>query len=279
MKTCFLLLVISFWNLGTALPIRDRILDPVALFELSFALSVPQDTDIVEEAQKWLRRPDQERWEMAEIPFQEALLILNWAEKQGLFADWRPVRMRYDKAVILGATTSRMQMRLDYLKQLWLEGVRFDEMVWLTGDRPLDEKADALLDRCQNESEAARLLWEETDLPQEMRMVPLTFIAVPMKAGGSFPKRPNTEDTIIAWLNTNPGSCTALFVSDQPFCGYQFAVVKTCLPASIEYELVGPGVDPASHPAAAAITLDSIARWIYQERLFRNKEKPDPLAP
>jgi hypothetical protein len=166
-----------------------------------------------------------------------------------------------------------MQIRLNYLKQLWNEGTRFHEIVWLTGDRPLDKRVDGLTDVCSNESEAARILWQEADLPEEMRLLPVVFIAVPMKVEGSSQKRPNTEDTIVAWLKVSPEPCKALFVSDQPFCGYQFAVIKANLPNTFLFDLVGQGVDPSSHPAAAAITLDSIARWIYQENLITSQKK------
>ena len=202
------------------------------------------------------------------FPPDQRLFVLKWATEQGLFAPWKPVSETYDKALILGATTSRMQMRLDYLEQLWNEGTRFNEIVWLTGDRPLDRRVDEPTDRCRNESEAAHILWEETDLPEEMRSLPVVFVAVPMKVEGSSLKRPNTEDTIFAWLEFYPEPCKALFVSDQPFCGYQFAIVKAILPNAFLFDLVGQGVDPTAHPAAAAITLDSIARWIYQENLM-----------
>ncbi len=266
MKKWLFLLAIYLCSLSFASPIQDHKIDPAALSELALALDIPPDADIVMETQKrWLRKPDQERWEMAELSPEQRLFVLNWAKDQGLFAPWKPVSKTYDKALILGATTSRMQMRLDYLKQLWDEGIRFNEIVWLTGDRPLDKRIDGLTDRCSNESQAAHILWEETDLPKEMRSLPVVFVAVPMKMEGSSLKRPNTEDTIVAWLQLSPQPSSALFVSDQPFCGYQFAIIKATLPNAFLFDLVGPGVDPNSHPAAAAITLDSIARWIYQE--------------
>ena len=267
MKKWLFLFAICLCSLTFASPIQDRKIDPPALAQLASALNISEDADIVVETQqRWLRKPNQERWEMAELSPDQRLFVLNWAAEQGLFAPWRPFYKTYDKALILGATTSRMQMRLDYLKQLWNEGIRFSEIVWLTGDRPLDKRVDGLTDRCSNESEAAHILWEETDLPEEMRALPVVFIAVPMKIEGSSLKTPNTEDTIIAWLKLAPEPCTALFVSDQPFCGYQFAVIKASLPNAFLFDLVGQGVDATSHPAAAAITLDSIARWIYTER-------------
>ncbi len=268
MKKWFLLLAVCLSNLVLASPIQDRKIDPTALAQLASALNLPKDVDIVSATQqRWLRKPNQERWEVAELPPDQKLFVLKWAAEQGMFAAWKPCYKTYDKALILGATTSRMQMRLDYLKELWNDGVRFSEIVWLTGDRPLDKQVDSLTDRCKNESEAAHILWTETSLPEEMRAVPVVFIAVPMKGEGSTLKRPNTEDTIVAWLKVAPTPCTALFVSDQPFCGYQFAVIKGSLPKVFLFDLVGPGVDPTSHPAAAAIVLDSIARWIYQESL------------
>jgi hypothetical protein len=272
MKKWLFLLTICLFSLAFASPIQDHKINPTALSQLGSALGIPQDADIVIETQKrWLRKPNQERWEIAELSPDQRLFVLDWALNQGLFAPWKPASQEYDKALILGATTSRMQMRLDYLKQLWNEGTRFNEIVWLTGDRPLDKRVDGLTDRCSNESEAAHILWEETSLPEEMRSLPVVFIAVPMKMEGHLQKRPNTEDTIVSWLTFYPEPCKALFISDQPFCGYQFAVIKGILPKPFLFDLVGKGVDSTSHPAAAAITLDSIARWIYQEDLIAKR--------
>jgi hypothetical protein len=269
MQKWLFLSAVCLGSLTFALPIQDRKMDPMALSQLGHALHLPPDADIVVETQKrWLRKPDQERWEIAELSPDQRLFVLNWAIDQGLFAPWKPASKGYDKALILGATTSSMQMRLDYLKQLWNEGTRFNEIVWLTGDRPLDKRVDGLTDRCSNESETAHILWEETPLPEEMRALPVIFVAVPMKIEGSSQKRPNTEDTIVAWLKLSSEPCKVLFVSDQPFCGYQFAVLKATLPKTFLFDLVGPGVDSTNYPSAAAITLDSIARWIYQEDLI-----------
>jgi hypothetical protein len=268
-----ILLFLALCSLVHASPIQDRKIEGAALCQLAVGVGIPPGTNIVEETQKrWLRKPTQERWELNEISPEQRRFVLNWAKEQGIFSAWKPSRDTYDKALILGATTSRMQMRLDYLKQLWMEGVRFTEIVWLTGDRPLDKSIDGLLDLCQTESEAAHILWEEADLPEEMRGLSVVFVEVPMKVDGTTVKRPNTEDTIVAWLKVAPQPCTALFISDQPFCGYQFAVVKGALPDEFLFDLAGQGVDPSSHPAAAAITLDCIARWIYQDSINSWKE-------
>jgi hypothetical protein len=269
MRKYLILLIFCLSHLIFADPIQDHKMDSEALSELALALGIPSDKNIIDETQKrWLRKPGQERWELDEISLDQRPFVLNWAEENGLLADWKPSCGFYDKALILGATTSRMQMRLEHLKLLWVQGIRFDEIVWLTGKRPLDKRIDTLTERCKNESEAARILWNETALPEGMRNLPVVFVEVPMKVEDSSLKRPNTEDTIVAWLKISPEPCKALFVSDQPFCGYQFAIIKASLPKTFLFDLVGPGVESISHPSAAAIILDSVARWIYQESLI-----------
>jgi hypothetical protein len=262
MKTLFALFAFCLSNFAIASPLQERGIDPTALSQLTLALGIPADEDVIAATQKrWLRNAGHERWEQTELSQQQRKVVLQWASEQGLYTAWKPASKTYDKALILGATTGLMRTRLDYLKQLWDEGVRFDEIVWLLGDRPLDKRVDGMTDRCKTESESAHFIWQEAELPEEMRNLSVIFVEVPMNGL----KRPNTQDTIVAWLEAAPEPCKALFVSDQPFCGYQFAVVDASLPEAFHFDVVGQGVDPASHPAAAAITLDSIARWLYSE--------------
>ncbi len=247
-----------------ASPLREHKLRPKAVWELASKLGIPKGADLVAETQaRWLRKPGQERWDLTQLSPDQRLFILTWAKQQYFFTDCKPVSKIYDKALIGGAITSTMQRRLDYLKRLWDEGVRFHEVVWLTGNRPLNPKADGLIDRCTCESEAAHLIWKETPLPEAMRNIPVVFVAAPMKPEG----RPNRKDTILAWLKTETSPSTLLIVSDQPFCGYEFAVFKSILPDAFLFDVVGPFMDPTSRPAMDAVILDSVARWLYEESL------------
>ena len=268
MRKAFFLFCLYLSQAIYSQPIQDHQIDLEALAELASYLHIPTGENLIEETQRrWLRRAGQERWDMAELSSEQRQFVLDWAEREGFFAPWKPLERSYDKALILGATTGHMRMRLEFLKQLWEEGVRFKEVVWLTGERPLDPRVDQLLERCANESEAARVLWEELEPASDMRKLPVLFVSVPMKEEGNMLKRPNTMDTIVAWLEQDPEPCKALFISTQPFCGYQFAVIKSGLPQEFLFDVAGPGANPSTHPAAAAITLDCVARWIYQGNL------------
>lgn len=270
MKKWLILFTLFFYALSIAAPLQERKIDPPALALLASKLGLFPTEDIIAQTQKyWLRKLNQERWEVTELPLDKRLFVLTWAAEQGLFSDWKPACKEYDKALILGATTSGMQKRLDYLKHLWVQGTRFHEIVWLTGERPLDPRVDDFTEQCDTESKVACIIWAKSSLPEEMRTLPVLFITTPMKGEGLSRQRPNTGDTIITWLKIAPTCCKALFVSDQPVCGYQFAVVKTNLPKEFLFDVVGPGIDPSKYPNVAAITLDSVSRWIYQEKLIK----------
>src|SRR3990172_4742194 len=149
MKKHFLFLSLCLPVLLLSAPLQDRKIHPAALSELTTALGIPADANLIEETQKrWLRRSGTERGEQTEISAEQRQFVLSWGQKNGIFSDWLPSEPSYDSALILGATTVHMQMRLDYLVKLWEKGTRFKEVVWLTGDRPLDKRVDGLTGRC-----------------------------------------------------------------------------------------------------------------------------------
>jgi len=113
MKKLVFLLTLCLCNLAIGRPIQDRKVDPEGFLKLRTELGIAPDENIVTATQKrWLRKPGQERWEMAELSTDQRSFVLKWAKEQGLYAPWKPSQPIYDKAFILGATTSRMQMRL-----------------------------------------------------------------------------------------------------------------------------------------------------------------------
>lgn len=271
-KINFLLLGLLSFNLIIGSPLVDHRIDSENLFFLTHSLGIPEDADLIAETQKQWLRGNVERWETKELPEYEKELVLHWAEGNEIFTVWEPKQNYYDKACILGATTFRMQQRFDYLISLWENGIRFNQVVWLTGERPLDPSVDDYLDEAKTESDAAKLIWERTTLPAGMKNISVVFVSSPMKNVKGEMRRPSTGDTIDAWLETNVRACSALFISNQPYCGYQFAVLKTLLPEYVAFDVAGKGVDEDHYPTAA-VTLDTIARWMYQENLYQKKLK------
>lgn len=246
------------------------------------------DSLVKETQANWLRQAGKERWQVAEVHDKLQQQILQSAEKLGLMHEIAPTQTNYDYALILGATLSRVRSRIAYLASQWKKGIKFDTLILLGSERALDasiETADHLVDT-NNKDLAIRADWkfdgnlpkteyemilfvfEQADIPLEMRSLPIKFINAPnfKNADGSL-RRATTGDTIQEWLKESPKPGSCLFISSQPYVAYQDSVVRTYVPAS--FGLIETcGAQSRSNVRNAEI-LDTLARIIYQEKVRR----------
>lgn len=256
---------------------------PEALIRLQEHLDMPVSRSwqgVAQGFSRWARKPGQERWELADIdlpPDREAL-VYDDLRQLSFSQVIEPVRKTYTYGVILGATSPGMLERLNYLATLWRNGIRFDRLLFLTGQRPIDPLVDhfqSLMKGLQqkadivhfvddsapmHETEAAQLLYLYADLPQSMRKLPVNFIDTARTWQRQHWIRPNTRDTVKAWLLTKPEAGSVLMVSTQPYAAYQHAVVRSELSEERFYlETVAP-VSPKEQ--VLAVMLDAVAGWL-----------------
>lgn len=243
------------------------------------------ETIIQQTQARWLKGPNQERWEFAvrpdENPRKTYALFSNLLMTQSIWSQ----HCEYEYGIVLGSSVQVMRQCFWFLKQAWDEGVRFKQLVVLAGDRPLaaDLENEAILTDPsyspfpfradwkppatipKNEIEAAKLIFDQLALPKEWRSMPLLFVDTPRPPNA---RRPNTSQTFVYWLQTahpSPGSC--LIISRQPFVGRQDAVAHNYLPSCFSTETIGQGFsldDYLKEPRGLAILLDELARWIYE---------------
>jgi hypothetical protein len=218
--------------------------------------------EIVDETQeKWLRKPNQERWQIDTEGDASPETTYGLFSQLEMTQERLPKEQNYDYALIFGATEARMERRLAFLKKAWLRGVRFKQLVWLVGDRP----SDPAIEKCgfENETAIAKDIYATSDLPADMRSVPVIFVDTPRKEGQ---KRPTTIDTLEAWLKTHPKEGSTLFIADAPFMNRQGSIARKTLPPHFTVEIAGYGFSLqyyAQEPRGLAILLDELARWIY----------------
>lgn len=243
------------------------------------------DAIIRETQAHWLNAPNREKWETAlrldSNPQHTYALFSNLLMTQSIWSQ----NCEYEYGIVLGSTVQIMRQSFWFLKQAWEQGVRFKQLVVLVGDRPLEadiENEAMLTDSSRssypfrtdwkppatlpkNETEAAKLIFDQLALPEEWRSMPLLFVDTPRPPNA---RRPRTSDTFVYWLqmaHSPPGSC--LIVSRQPFVGRQDAVAHNYLPNAFSIETIGEGFsldDYMKEPKALAILLDELARWIYE---------------
>ncbi|WP_062267391.1 hypothetical protein [Endozoicomonas arenosclerae] len=235
---------------------------------------------LISASQLWRRKPGQERWEMQDLALTDDKhqVVMNSLRELNLVDELLPSSDHFEYTLLLGATVPRMERRLKHLARLWGEGVRFNKIVFLVGQRPLNDgidKIDTLIassigkqakgERAEaarpiTETEGARQLFEAMDLPEAMKALPIEFIDSPRVWKNQHWQRANTRDTLIHWMEATPKPGRTLVISDQPHAQYQLEVVKQEIPEAFEPEVAAQSADPDTR---VILYLDALALWLH----------------
>jgi len=245
------------------------------LFDIPSDLPINQLVSLLKE-QWW--QVNKERWEMqqqfeVEEKKDQAFPLL---KDLGCIETIKAQKMHYNYALVLGAVGKTMQRRLDFLYEEWKRGVRFDQIVLLTGQRDLNPELESYEKGLKSETDLFVYLFNHHPLKNT---APVIVIDSPKEKllNGNL-RRPNTASTIRDWVATQPKPGSCLTVSTQPFIGYQEAIVKFLLSNQFEIEAVGPGTEnvyPSANldlektdvPYPMSIYLDNFAKWLMYEHL------------
>lgn len=156
------------------------------------------------------------------------------AQEIGLFDERKPLLRHYKYGACLGALLDGVRQRLHHLITEWQQGVRFDSLVFFTGERYLRKETDDSLEKLLNpqnsplkikegwqmpadapyetEYDMCKLIWDQTELPPSMREAlkdKVVFVDAKRPQGQ---ERVTTKDCYVTWLNQykpEPGSMLA----------------------------------------------------------------------
>jgi hypothetical protein len=244
-----------------------------------FSIDAKKPEEIVQETQKaWLRPADKERNDLIDTPELVALksILMSLFKKLGLLQQIDPNQKEYDYILIMGAYHKRVALRHAQAIRLCEKGYKTKELVLLGSERPLhpiEEPAEIYGPHNPPKTEYEMMKWIDShaQMSSEARRIKRTFINTPntVDANGKI-KRATTADTFREWLKTNPTPGSCLIVSNQPFVGYQEAVARLYLPELFKIDATGQTTNH-DQKGIISIILDSLARWIYQENLIREK--------
>lgn len=204
-----------------------------------------------------------------------------------------PKQLDYDYILINGSTVRNMRERVKTLINLVDSGKIImtpkTQIVFLSGDRDLfsEDKEGSLQDTqllgCnpqfktiklpKTEYEAAIWIWQQANLPEELRATRINFINAPKikttdKSGRIKFMRPTTATTVKKWLESSPKPGSCLCISSQPFVYYQTLTTSMLLNAdSNRFQVDGTG-ESASEPETkfskqVDVVMDNLARTIY----------------
>lgn len=197
----------------------------------------------------------------------------------------------YQGALVQGALLPRVRLRLHYLVEQWKQGVRFSHLYFLSGERPLETQQENKTAFMQDggsplkirkdwlepgefpktECEMMQLVWDQSDVPESMRKeVEVYFINAPMKKDTQSEKllRPTINDTVEAWLKTEPPHGRYLAITNAPYINRQDIVLRAIAPSGYSFDTIG---STAREQEKVAILLDEIARFIFQTKQTSEK--------
>jgi len=212
-----------------------------------------------------------ERWQIQERYENRREELMALFDTLGFHEALHAKNSHYDYGVIFGATLQRTRSRINWLIHEWKRGVRFDEIVFLSGDRTLDTALELSelrqLWRCceiipANEIEMITWLRRHMDIPQEMLKLPFTLI----NASAS-DWRAHTGDTVHNWIAKSPKAGSILAVSNQPYVSYQDMSLRRRLTSTFTIETIG---EAASKNDMNSVYLDNLARLLFELRSWEN---------
>lgn len=210
----------------------------------------------------------------AELAIQEK--VFDVSESLGLFSPYHPERSQYQYAVCLGAFLEAAKKRLEGLISLWNQGIRFDTLVFLGGERSLREDEKRLIDAsCQTEHDMLQCLWKGSfsQVPQSMKEHldgHVHFVNTPRGKAA----RPSTADTYLYWLEQyqpQPGSVLAM--STIGLVPYQHLVGKNILGEALQLDTVCPEETMKNKPKVRVI-FDTLAKCL--KEIERRQQSTTP---
>lgn len=263
----------------------------------------PQDdlTVVVEKTQaKWLavRRgdPQKERSDLVDSPEQVAIRddVVKVADRMGLFKAQDPLLQKYDYAVCLGAFLNGVRSRLAHIVELWQQGIRFESLVFLAGERTLRKGPGQVDDYAffldptksplpfkpnwspppsdqvvyETEYDMVRLVWDQVQIPVDMELA-LKGHVIFVNAPRGIQARPSTKDTYQVWLDQfhpKPGSLVA--PSDPLLWTYQQLTGMQVLGPEFNLDTIAHAPSPTLlkryECSIVALILDTVATCLFR---------------
>lgn len=265
----------------------------------------PQDTlqDVVAKTQKqWLAVRTgiggKERRDLVDTELQQLQLkqVEAIAHKMGIFNPKPPRFNHYNYGICLGAFLETVRIRLAMLVDLWKQGVRFDTLVFLSGERDLRKNEgdiEAMSELCHpksspltikknwklpaespyaSEYDMVRLVWDQTEIPEDMAEALKGKVIFVNASRGDKP-RASTYDTYKVWLQEYQPPGGTLLVPNHPYIWpLQDLIGKNVLGNAFILDTVTPEKDLFGYDRKNFVSLfhDTIAKCLYELSRSRN---------
>ena len=279
----------------------------ITLLELD-NLYDPNDTlaKIVEKTQKaWIQsiqgQNNKERTDYKDTEKQAEIRskVEAIVQEIGLFDERKPALSHYKYGACLGATLGGVRNNLSLLIKEWQKGIRFDSLVFFTGERYLrnepgkDDDIQKLLHPHESplklkegwtmpentayktEYDMCRLVWDQTEIPEDMKKAldgKVLFVDSPRPEGR---ERPGTKDCYVTWMQKyNPEPGTMLAPSHPIVWTYQLLAGENTLGDKYPLDTCAPAATPElrkkHQERIVSLVQDTAAKCLYELNQRKN---------
>ncbi len=214
--------------------------------------------------------------------------VLEVINNMGLLQAKNPSLKHYDYAICHGAFMEGVRFRLAQLIDQWNKGIRFDALVFLTGERTLrkgpGEKDDFSVlcnpekspypfkpgwmpnpdAKYETEYDMVKLVWEQAAIPEDMAKALADKVTIVNTPKGDFP-RPSMDSTHAYWLKEHKPKPGTIIAPSHPliWC-YQQLTSSYILGPKFPYETIAPEstylTSNRHEPGLTSLIFDTIAK-------------------
>lgn len=191
----------------------------------------------------------------------------------------------YNSVVILGSALPLIRQRLAFLVGEWQRGVRFNEIIFVTGKRPLyagaEEKEEffgasnnpfsiepnwdrAAHELPSSELEVAQFVWKQMALPRVWRdpsVMRVVFLEADPQDGREYSNRHDTLKLLQNYRKADSGKI--LFMSSQPFIHVDLCRIESYYDRE-NFDIAGPGFAQTvlKQEWAPSLCLSALSGWV-----------------
>lgn len=237
---------------------------------------------------------NKERTDLKDSPERVAIRedVDRCATEMTLYAERKPVLTNYNYAVCHGAFLSGVRTNLSMLIAAWKQGIRFESLVVLSGERDLrkgENEQDCVKNledgssypffkkgwkmpadaRYETEYDMVKLIWDQTELPEDMAEAlkdKVVFVNAPRGKN----VRPGTKDTIKEWIEKyHPEPGTVLAYSYPLLWPYQQLAGETALKGSgLVIDTAAPAIPEKmfreNEVRRVSLVFDTVAKCLFE---------------
>jgi len=166
---------------------------------------------------------------------EKVTLAFSLLQQLGFLEEISPKKRIYDYVFLFGTSIKKMQLQLNYVFDLWQNGMHFNNIIFLTSERSISHKtyAKLLTDKIDspmlpyNGINILKKMLSSTQFSNGFNDIKTTYVVA---------QQPSLTQLTSLWLKQSPRPGTILALTHQPYSFYQHMILSSLIPQEFMLE-------------------------------------------